>query len=61
MFIRFENKVADAYINRGFAYQHLKDTTAAYENYDTAVRTNSPGRISPPIRTRFRPPTQAEG
>ena len=39
-FIRQENKVADAFICRGLSYLHLKDTTRAYENFNTAIRTN---------------------
>ena len=39
-FIRFDNKVVDAYVNRGTSYLMMKDTTRAYEDYNTAIRTN---------------------
>ena len=32
--------MADAFICRGLSYLHLKDTTRAYENFNTAIRTN---------------------
>lgn len=32
--------MADAFIYRGLSYLHLKDTLRAYENFDTAIRTN---------------------
>lgn len=40
MYMRFNQRDADAYANRGTAYLHLQDTVAAYEDFGRAIRTN---------------------
>ena len=39
-FIRYDNKVSDAYLNRGTSYLYMKDTTRALEDYNQGIRTN---------------------